>query len=165
MALKAIKEEILNAVYPSWRNFDPEAFRTGKKKKIQSSSKSRVSVSLPYSIVPVWAVYWKWNQMYKVSFYQAANEDSIILEGEKEEICRNDNDDGKWFEEWNCVQRGNCEIIVKSPLRSSRSNNYVSSPSLSDESFKFFQSALFVVQSQQSISAAGSPVPIWTNPK
>ena len=157
-ALKAIKEEIFEecSVSELTGTFDPEAFKYLK--KIQSSSKSRVSVSLPLQHRSSLCSLLKMESNVQVSFYESANEDTIILEGEKEEISEMITMMASELKNEIAYNGEDGEIIVKSPLRSSRSSNYVSSPSLSDESFKFFPSALFVVQSQQSISAAGSPV-------
>lgn len=170
-ALKAIKEEIFEecSVSEVSGTFDSEAFKNLK--KIQSSSKTRVSVSLPLqhrpSLPSLLQTIHSIPNGVQVSLSRSTNkegEDKIILEGEKSEICEMIAVMADELKNEISYNGGDdCEILVKSPkLMSSRSVSYFesssSSPSLSDSSFKFFNSALFVVQSQQSLSASGSPI-------
>ena len=166
-ALKAINEEIFEECSVSEINgtFDHESFKSLK--RLQASSKSRVSVSLPSQHRPALPNLLKSLKLadspVQVSLMRGES-DKIILEGEKTEICGMISMMAVELKNEISYNGEDGEIIVKSPkstlMKSPSSSMFSSSssPSLSDASFKFFASALFVVQSHQSISASGSPL-------
>lgn len=162
-ALKAIKDEIFEecSVSEVTGQFDSEAFKSLQ--RVQSSSKSRVIVSLPTKhrqSLPTLLRLIKTNPFINSSLSIRKEEDLIVLEGEKEEIGEMISLMAEELKNEISVQGESGEIIIKSPkLMTSKFNfdNYNNNLT-SEASFKFFPSALFVVQSQQSLSAAGSPI-------
>lgn len=168
-ALKSIKEEIFEecCVSDVTGQFDRDSFNMLK--KIQSSSKSRVSVTLPLSnrkYLP--SLLKRINQFVTASLRTGSEVDVLILEGEKADLSDLITEMARELKSEVEFEGTGEEIIIKSPkltetvAQSSNNhfNSYSSSspPCLSDASFKCFPSALFVVQSQQSISASGSPL-------
>lgn len=168
-ALKAIKDEIFEecSVSEVTGHFDAESFKSLQ--KIQSSAKTRVTVSLPLKHrASIAALLRLPSAGIQVFLQQRPEADLLVLEGSKANIgeliaamaeeLKNDIE----FES----EAG--EIVIKSPKCPGVEINKISclstcnqlsqSPALSDESFKFFPSALFVVQSQPSLSASGSPL-------
>lgn len=172
-ALKAIMEEIFEecSVSETTGTFDPESFKSLK--KIQSNSKSRVSLSLPHQHRPILPNLLRLLESSTegvevsllVTFESEKTIDKIILEGEKEGICEMVSIISNQIKKEISFNGDEGEIIIKSPNICKNSYSSISlfqssswSPSLSEESFKFFPSALFVVQSHQSLSASGSPI-------
>ena len=172
-ALKAIKEEIFEecSVSEITGQFDHESFKMLK--KIQGTSKSRVSITLP----PVNRQYLSTllrlscnDEHVDSSLLMGSEGDVLILEGDKGEVTAIISVLAKELKnelEFCESERWEDEIILKSPIilespsmSSSSFSSFSQSSNLSasSESFKFFPSALFVVQSHQSNSANGSPI-------
>ena len=162
-ALKAIKDEIFEecSVSEITGQFDHEAFKSLK--RVQSNSKSRVTVSLPIkqrqSLTNLLRLL-QTNSLINSSLSMRKEVDVIVLEGEKVEISEMISLMAEELKNEISVEGEGGEIIIKSPkLRTSTTMTLSHSPSsLSEASFKFFPSALFVVQSHQSLSAVGSPI-------
>lgn len=169
-ALKAIKEEIFEecSVSEVTGQFDRSAFDSLK--RIQNSSKSRVSISLPLQ-----------HRQYLSSILRLMNSnrfvesalrmgdcDTLTLEGEKVDVKDLITEVARGLKnefEFEGAEGDDGIILVKSPKPSLNNNNPMNqqqqrslSSCLSDASFKCFPSALFVVQSEQSLSATGSPI-------
>lgn len=165
-ALKAIKDEIFEecSVSEVTGQFDPEAFKALK--RVQSSSKSRVTVTLPFQHRPSLSNILRLlrtNPLINSSLLMKSEIDLIVLEGEKSEISEMISLMAEEIKNEISFEGESGEIIVKTPkllekIFPMNSSSSTISPSLSEASFKFFPSALFVVQSQQSLSAAGSPI-------
>jgi hypothetical protein len=165
-ALKAIKDEIFEecSVSEITGQFDSEAFKTLK--MVQSSSKSRVIVSLPIknrkSLSSILRLLQTRRSLIDSSLSMRKEVDLIVLEGEdkdKEEINEIISLMAEELKNEISVEGENGQIIIKSPkLLENNISTVSSSFSFSETSFKFFPSALFVVQSHQSLSATGSPI-------
>jgi hypothetical protein len=170
-ALLAIKDEIFEECSISETNdqFDMAAFR--HLKRSQDSCKTRITIRLQDSIVRKALCFMEEREETQVECHLRFG--ALVLEGSKEAISEAINDlsgelrdelvviDSPPMDGSSCSYTTATTTTTSSPSRSpSTTSSFASSsPCLSEESFKFFPSALFVVQCQQtSMSASNSPI-------